>query len=114
MSYDLENGDEVARFPWEGCDQVVEYHREVYEPNTCTIDNMDVKELRINGVDMAALERSTDLLHKKLDIIDSKLDLLMEMLTSEDAIVCTKDESGNLSCHINLPNTHEEDEPLGI
>lgn len=26
----------------------------------------------------------------------------------------TKDESGNLSCHINLPNTHEEDEPLGI
>lgn len=109
MSYDLENGDEVAKFPW---DQLV-CHQD--NPITCDeIDEIRPTDLRINGVDMAALERSTDLLHKKLDIIDSKLDLLMKMLTSEDAIVCTKDESGNLSCHINLPNTHEEDEPLGI
>ena len=109
MSYDLENGDEVARFPWE---QLV-----CNEVNTVTSDAIDeicATDLHINGADMTALERSTDLLHKKLDIIDSKLDLLMKMLTSEDAIVCTKDESGNLSCHINLPNTHEEDEPLGI
>lgn len=110
MSYDLENDDEVARFPWE---QIVE-HQEADEPITCEINDMDVKDVRINGVNMAVLERSTDLLHKKIDIVDSKLDLLMKMLTSEDAIVCTKDESGNLSCHINLPNTHEEDEPLGI
>lgn len=109
MSYDLENDDEVARFPWE---QVV-CHRDD-DPITCEIDNIRPTDLRINGVNMAVLERSTELLHKKLDIIDSKLDLLMKMLTSEDAIVCTKDESGNLSCHINLPNTHEEDEPLGI
>ena len=109
MSYDLENGDEVARFPWE---QIVEHQD---DPITCDdVDNIRATDLHINGVNMAALERSTDLLHKKLDIIDSKLDLLMKMLTSEDAIVCTKDESGNLSCHINLPNTHEEDEPLGI
>lgn len=113
MSYDLENEDEVARFPWAGCDQVVEY-RNAGEPDTCEINDLHVTDLHINGVNMVALERSTELLHKKLDIIDSKLDLLMKMLTSEDAIVCTKDESGNLSCHINLPNTHEEDEPLGI
>ena len=48
------------------------------------------------------------------DIINSKIDLLMTILTKDDAIVCTKDESGNVSCRINLPNTHEEDEPLGI
>ena len=109
MSYDLENGDEVARLPWE---QLM-YHQD--DPITCDdVDNIRATDLHINGVNMAALERSTDLLHKKIDIIDSKLDLLMKMLTSEDAIVCTKDESGNLSCHINLPNTHEEDEPLGI
>ena len=108
MSYDLENGDEVARFPWE---QIVEHQD---DPITFEIDDTRATDLHINGVNMAVLERSIDLLHKKLDIVDSKLDLLMKMLTSEDAIVCTKDESGNLSCHINLPNTHEEDEPLGI
>lgn len=75
---------------------------------------LSANHIHINGVDLTNLEISNELAHKKLDIINSKLDLLMEMLTSEDAIVCTKDESGNLSCHINLPNTHEEDEPLGI
>ena len=109
MSYDLENDDEVARLPWE---QVVEHHDlPDYYVGT---DRLSPTDLHINGVDMVALERSTELLHKKIDVINSKLDLLMKMLTSEDAIVCTKDESGNLSCHINLPNTHEEDEPLGI
>lgn len=68
----------------------------------------------INDVDLTELQADVEVLHKKIDIINSKIDLLMTILTNDDAIVCTKDESGNVSCRINLPNTHEEDEPLGI
>lgn len=108
MSYDLENGDEVASFPWE---QVV-CHQD--DPITCEIDNVRPTDLHINGVDMAALEAKVDALTETVKVLTAKVETMLNVLGDDKAIVCHKDEHGHWSCHINLPNTHSEDEPLGI
>lgn len=109
MSYDLENGDEVARFPWE---QIVEHRDD--EPIMCEVDNIRPTDLRINGVDMAALEAKVDALTETVKVLTAKVETMLDVLGDDKAIVCHKDEHGHWSCHINLPNTHSEDEPLGI
>lgn len=109
MSYDLENGDEVAKLSWE---QLV-YHPD--DPITCDeIDNIHPTDLRINGVDMAGLEAKVDALTETVKVLTAKVETMLNVLGDDKAIVCHKDEHGHWSCHINLPNTHGEDEPLGI
>ena len=108
MSYDLENGDEVAKLPWE---QLV-WHQDTI---TCDeIDDIRPTDLRINGVDMAGLEAKVDALTETVKVLTAKVETILNVLGDDKAIVCHKDEHGHWSCHINLPNTHSEDEPLGI
>ena len=110
MSYDLENGDEVAEFAWD---------QRVYNGLTDVTllddpDKLRATDLHINGVDMAALEAKVDALTETVKTLTAKVETMLNALGDDKAIVCHKDEDGHWSCHVNLRNSHSEDEPLGI
>ena len=67
----------------------------------------------INDVDIDTLTETVAMLDKKVNAINHKLDKIIGALANDNAIVCSKID-GHWSCHINMNNGIEEDEPLGI
>ena len=67
----------------------------------------------INDVDIDTLTETVAMLDKKVNAINHKLDKIIGALANDNAIVCSKID-GHWSCHINMNNDIEEDEPLGI
>lgn len=89
------------------------------ETNKDVIELLPGQEIKadhiyINDVDIDTLTETVSMLDKKVDAINNKLDKIIETLTSDKAIVCSKDSTGHWNCHINLDNDIQEDEPLGI
>lgn len=68
----------------------------------------------INDVDIDTLTETVAMLDKKVNAINHKLDKIIGALTNDNAIVCSKDDTGRWNCHVNIDNSIQEDEPLGI
>ena len=68
----------------------------------------------INDVNIDTLTETISTLDRKVDAINHKLDKIIGALANDNAIICSKDNTGHWNCHVNIDNGIHEDEPLGI
>ena len=68
----------------------------------------------INDVNIDTLTETISTLDRKVDAINHKLDTIIGALANDNAIICSKDNTGHWNCHVNIDNGIHEDEPLGI